>query len=291
VTRQRVIVNADDFGLTSGVNRAVEEAHAHGVLTSTSVLVAGASAPEITEVSARFPELGVGLHVNLTFGRPTCAPEEVRSLVDEDGRFRPDVIRRALRREVRPEEVFREVSAQAARLGSLGVRADHWDSHQGVALWPVLVRPVAAAARNAGIRCTRSPHVWVIDDRWPPSLARWKYRLRGVEGLVADTAGRLAGVVLRRHFAMPDWRTSAKLAQRGRRTEYAHAWARTFEALPSGVSEIVSHPAHVDAELTQLDPSLGDERAVDLAVLADPASAADLEAAGVRFIRFADLLR
>jgi len=286
-----VIINADDFGLASGVNRAVEEAHARGVLTSTSVLVAGAYAAEIGEVSARFPELGVGLHINLTFGRPICKPEEVRSLVDNDGRFHLDVVRRAFRGEVRPEEVFREVSAQASRLGSLGVRADHWDSHQGVALWPVLVRPVAAAARKAGIRCTRSPRVWVVDDPWPPSLARWKYRLRGVEGLIADTASRMAGLVLRRHFAMPDWRTSAKLAQRGGRRGYAHAWACTFDALPSGVSEIVSHPAHVDAELTQLDPSLGDERSVDLAVLADTSRAEHLEAAGLRLIRFDDLLR
>src|SRR5437762_7703708 len=68
----RLVVNADDFGLSAGVNRGILEAHAAGVVSSVSVLV---NAPgwddavgRLRDLGAR-PGLGVGLHVNLTMGR------------------------------------------------------------------------------------------------------------------------------------------------------------------------------------------------------------------------------
>jgi predicted glycoside hydrolase/deacetylase ChbG (UPF0249 family) len=287
--RRAVIVTADDFGLTRGVNEAIEQAHNQGILTSTSVLVAGTCAPDVLDVVRRCPDLDIGLHVNLTFGQPICEPTRVRSLVDQEGRFRKDVLRRAALREVRPEEVFREVAAQAGRLATFGVRAGHWDSHQGVAFWPPLVKPIAAACREGGMTSTRSPRAWIIDPPLPPRLARWKHRLVRPGILLTDTAALVARSVLSHYFTMPDWRTSAGFFRPGR-ASYRSAWEETFVSLPRGVCEIVSHPAHVDDELEQLSPRLVGERAVDLTILSNPDRRSQLETDGVGLMGFRDLI-
>jgi predicted glycoside hydrolase/deacetylase ChbG (UPF0249 family) len=286
----RLIVNADDFGLTNGVNRSIEEAHRRGVLTSTSVLVTAEHAGEAAEVSRRCPELDIGLHVNLTFGRPASEPSRVPTLVGPEGTFHPDIVRRAFLRRVNAAEVFREVAAQAAELNLLGITPIHWDSHQGVSFWPVLVGPIAAATREAGIPCTRSHRAWVVDQRLSPGIARVKRRLRQPEALLTDSAQLASSRVLRRHFVMPDWRTSANFARQSG-CSYVDAWERAFERLPTGVSEIVSHPAYVDGELVRLTPDLVDEREVDRVVLSDPTWTRRLDDLDVRLISFKDLLR
>jgi predicted glycoside hydrolase/deacetylase ChbG (UPF0249 family) len=261
-----LIINADDFGLTVGVNRAVEEAHRGGILTSTTVLVGGDAAEEAGDVARRCPELGIGLHVNLTHGRPLLDPAHVRTLVDRDGQLDPGLARRALFGRVDAREVYAEVAAQAERLRSFGVEPTHWDSHQGIAFWPQLIRPIAAAAAAAGITRARSHRVWAL-GRVASSPTTVAIRL----------AERASGFGLRR-LATPDRRTSAALAG---------GWEQLFRALPAtGTTEVVSHPAHVDEALAALTPTLVAERERDLAGLLDPANAAEIERRGFGLVKF-----
>ena len=264
--RPNVIVNADDFGLTSGVNRAVEEAHRTGILTSTTVLVGCEAAAEAGEVARRCPELGFGLHVNLTEGRPVLDPARVRTLVDADGLLDPRLARRALLGRVDARHVRAEVVAQAERLRAFGVEPSHWDSHQGIAFWPQLVRPIAAATGAAGIMRARSHRVWAT-GRVASSPTTAAIRL----------AERASGVGLR-GFATPDRRTSAALAG---------GWTELFRVLPAaGTTEVVTHPAHVDEALVALSPALVAEREADLAGLLDPRIRAEIDRRGLALVNF-----
>ncbi len=84
----RLIVNADDFGLTSGVNRAIAELHEAGVLTSASLMARGGAADEAIAMARATPTLGVGCHVLLVDGEPVLPPDRVPTLVDrKTGRF------------------------------------------------------------------------------------------------------------------------------------------------------------------------------------------------------------
>lgn len=268
-TRPLLIVNADDFGLTAGVNRAVEEAHRGGILTSTTVLVGGDAAEEAGAVARRCPELGIGLHVNLTQGRPLLDPARVRTLVDGEGLLDPRLARRALLGRVDARHVFAEVAAQAERLHSFGVEPTHWDSHQGIAFWPRLVRPIAAATAAAGIGRARSHRVWGRPAG-------------GATGAAVRLAQRASGRSLR-GFALPDRRTSAALAG---------GWTRLFQVVPAaGATEVVTHPGHVDEALAAVSPTLLAEREADLAGLIDAANAAEIARRGFVLVNFAALGR
>jgi len=286
-----LIVNADDFGLTAGVNRAVRAAHEHGVLSSTSVLAAAAHALEAEAVSRDCPELDFGVHVNLTLGAPAAAPSLIPSLVTGDGMLaaEDELLSRLLRGRVRAEDVYREVGAQIDRVRAAGVEPTHWDAHRAVAFWPGLCAPAARAARDSGLRRVRTPRIRVVDPGRRVRLARWRWRLRHPHRRALTEANRHAArLLLRRHFAMPGWRLSPNLVD-AERLDYARRWAVAGQAIPPGVSEMVCHPAELDDELRRLTPGLVADRATDLAVLCSPEFADGLRRRGVRIIGFRHL--
>src|SRR5262249_22987939 len=109
-----LIVNADEFGLTEHVNYGIVEAHQHGAVTSTTMLANMWAFDHAAGLARAHPTLAVGVHLNLTHGRPVLPPARVPTLVDQDGHFyrRSPFIRRLLRREVRIDEVIAECRAQ-----------------------------------------------------------------------------------------------------------------------------------------------------------------------------------
>ena len=81
---KRLIVNADDFGMTEGVNRAILEAHLRGLVTSTTLLANGAAFASAAEIAGDTPALGVGVHLNLTEGRPSSDAARIPSLLTRE---------------------------------------------------------------------------------------------------------------------------------------------------------------------------------------------------------------
>jgi len=273
---RRVIVNADDYGLTSGVNRAVVAAHSHGVLTSTTVLVNTPRAAEAEAAAANWPELGFGLHVNFSRGEPSTDPARVRTLIGDDGRFLEprQLVRRLMSRAVDPSEVYLEVRSQIAAFRRLGIEPSHWDAHQSVAFLPGLRGPTTRAAGDLGVLRARTPRVWIVEPGCSPSTARIRWRLRRARRLLTDTNRLVAHVAIGRAFKRPDWLVSPNLVAQG---DYSTRWRVAFESLPPGTSEVVSHPAYVDDELAAAEPGLVEERGIDLESLLDPGARRALE--------------
>jgi predicted glycoside hydrolase/deacetylase ChbG (UPF0249 family) len=268
-----LIVNADDYGITPGVNRAIERAHGDGIVTSTSVMANQGATAEAAGLGDRCPRLGTGIHVTLTLGSPVADPGRVRTLVDRDGRLhpRPALVARARRGLVAAADVAAECTAQLSRLRELGLEPDHWDAHQHVQEHPQLGGPIAAAMAAAGVRRTRNPRRF-------PGGARIGLRALA-EGLRARRRRRGEAIATAGHLA-PAALLDAEPAR----------WATLIPGLPDGVIEAICHPGEPEAELELLTPGLSAARADELIALRAPQLAAALVTRGVRLATFAEAL-
>jgi hypothetical protein len=152
---RRVIVTADDFGLSPEVNEAVERAHREGVLTAASLMVGERAAPDAVAVARRNPGLAVGLHLTLTDGAPVLPAERIPALVESDGRFCDDVagVGLALAASAAARAQLRaEVAAQVEAFRATGLVCDHLNAHKHFHMHPVIAAVAFRAARGAGIR-------------------------------------------------------------------------------------------------------------------------------------------
>jgi predicted glycoside hydrolase/deacetylase ChbG (UPF0249 family) len=243
-----LIVNADDFGLTRGVSAGILAAHRHGIVTSATVLVT--ADPDRVQLAQALAEgLGLGLHVNLTHGRPLTRG---RSLVDAAGGFVRDPRRAASQAEA--GDVRAEVEAQIERFETLvGGQPTHLDTHHHVGLYPPVREVVLEVARRRGL----------------------PVRSQDVE---ARTRARSAGLRTTDHFfgeSGPDayWSPARTLAH--------------LRALPAGVSEFMCHPGWFDADLAY--SRYGRQRDVEMVGLGAPAARAAAAALGVRLTHFGRL--
>ncbi|HSX59229.1 MAG TPA: ChbG/HpnK family deacetylase [Tahibacter sp.] len=172
---RRLIVNADDFGITAGVNAAVIDAFRAGCLSSATLLVNGAAAREAADLARAHPRLGIGLHFNLTLGAPSAPADAVPSLLGADGRFpsRDEIAKRALRGRLVRSELHTELKAQLAAFVALGLAPTHLDSHQHVHAFPPVFDTLAQECAALGLPL-RQPHTL----RLPGARPRLGRRLR-----------------------------------------------------------------------------------------------------------------
>jgi predicted glycoside hydrolase/deacetylase ChbG (UPF0249 family) len=228
---RRLIVNADDFGLTAGVSRGILRAHREGLVTSTTVLASLPPQEELDGVAAR-SGLGLGLHFNLTWGGPVSPPGSVSSLVDGDGRFARNLA--ALQERARPDEVRRECEAQIEAFARRFGRAPtHLDSHHHVHRLPGVMDAVVDVVQDARLPL-RSQDAGFRDG----------LRRRGIvttDAFVGDAQ------------ADPYWTTERLLDQ--------------LATLPLGVTELMCHPGVFDEALAY--SRYGRQREVELAAFCD----------------------
>src|SRR5580692_2755261 len=136
----RLILNADDFGLTRGINRAIAELHTAGALTSATLMANGPAFSDAVEIARAYPTLGVGCHVVLTDGTPLSPPETIPTLIGPDGKnFRPSLgrfFRNAMLGKINEADIAREATAQIQRLQHAGIAITHLDTHKHTHILP-----------------------------------------------------------------------------------------------------------------------------------------------------------
>lgn len=155
---RRIVINADDFGLSRGINAGILAAMERGIVGSASVMVNLPDSMEALQL-ARERRLDIGWHVNLTLGRPVCDPAAIPSLVRADGTFHSvaQLLLRCLLRRVRADEVARELEAQWHAFEVVGVRPDGLDGHQHCHVFPVICEAVRDFVTAHRIRLVRVP--------------------------------------------------------------------------------------------------------------------------------------
>lgn len=278
---RRLIVNADDFGLTSGVNRAIIELHAEGLVTSASLMARASGTDGAIELARVTPSLGIGCHVVLVDGQPMLPPEQIPSLVDaRTGHFLNSLTSFLLRLftgRVRAEEIEAEAAAQIAHLQQRGVCLTHIDTHKHAHIFPAVLRPVLRAAHAARIRAVRHPFEpeWAVRAAIGAPLAR----------MVQIAALRPLGPRSRQILTQEGFTTTdGTIALVGTGTLNAAALRSLLEQIPAGTWELVTHPGYNDAELDRVRTRLRASRDVErIALTAIP------DVGGIELISYAEL--
>ncbi len=180
----RLIVNADDFGLCEGVNKAVEQAYTEGILTSTTIMVGMGAATAAVGLAREMPSLGVGVHLNLFDGVPISKDQRVKVLLDANGRFGLSLGKLAVKSMLSKtfrEAIEIELGAQIQWIIDNGIKPTHLDSHKHFhvcpAIWPVVV----GLCKRFGIGAIRWPFepAQVSGNDWPtpPKGGRTRARI------------------------------------------------------------------------------------------------------------------
>jgi chitin disaccharide deacetylase len=282
---RRLIVNADDFGLTNGVNRAVADLQGAGVLTSTT-LMARAGATEAAIALARAtPALSVGCHVVLVDGTPvlsarTQVPHLADPTVDE---FRGSLVSflhglylESPLRKFR-DQIEAETKAQIAFLQSKGLKLTHIDTHKHTHMFPQVLRAVLRAARACGIRAVRNP----FEPAWAVRAAAGAAWARAAEVTVLRwLKPSCLKIIAEEGFATTD----GTIAMVGTGVLNAAMVRRLLKDLPEGTWELVTHPGYNDADLARVRTRLRASREIEREALE-----AIHEFPEVELISFADL--
>ena len=262
--RRRLVVNADDLGLTVGVNDGIFDAHHHGILTSASLFAGAPATADAIERARRVPSLGLGAHLALVDGSPTLPPRLVPTLVEDDGRFRrswrPFIVA-CLRGKVSLAEVELELTAQVERLRNAGVTLTHLDAHKHVHAYPPVFAIVARLAGRFGIPVVRVPY-----ERWSPASGDVGSRGLALQALL--NAAMLPWA--RRNYriaAAHDVRTPHFVGRIHTGILSAEALAGLVRALPPGVTELMVHPGYRDDELERSGTRLLESRQNELDLL------------------------
>jgi hypothetical protein len=244
---KRLVVTADDFGLSSGVVEGIVEAHEVGIVTSTSLMVNAPAARAAFEEARRLPSLATGLHFVLTFGRPRGPREPLRGLLSRDGAFRKNGS--GAQEAARPDEVRDELQAQLqAFQDGVGRPPTHIDGHHHVHLHEGILRVAIDEAERLGI----------------------PLRSRGFE--------------VRERLRLKSIRTCDRFIDDFYGDEVSEERLLSIlETLPEGTSELMCHPAREDEELAGLS-SYTEPRARELAALTSPAVTKALVRLGIELV-------
>lgn len=289
---RRLIVNADDFGLTAGVNRAIAQAHNNGVVTSATLMAAGSCFEDAVGLARGLPKLSVGCHVVLIDGSPLQPASKIATLIatqdGERGQFRnrlSSFAAAALTGRIHAAQVEVEATGQIRKIQSAGISVSHVDTHKHTHLFPAVLAPLLRAARACGIRTVRNP--FVIGQAWPgyalrkPGLLKRFVQVQVLRGILSS---RFREEVKRSGLATPDG--SFGIVETGYLSQLL--LDPIIDSIPDGTWELVCHPGYVDAELTQVNTRLQGSRLQELELLTSPATRERLAQRGIQLISYND---
>ena len=261
---KHLIINADDFGLTPGVTRGILDAHLNGVVTSTSAMM---NSPHIAESLAAAlrdaPNLGIGVHLVLTWGKPILAPEKVSTLVDDTGHFYKFFQLSERIGNFKLTEIRNEWQAQIETFIANGCRPDHLDSHHHSSysnpnLFTIMLElareydlPIRMPSKPEGSSLKIEPFIQIPGQhpvRFPQSCITAFY----------DEGASLVNL------------------------------SRILSALPEGVSELMCHPGYADRELME-GSSYTTARETELRILTGNEIKAWFKEKDITLARFSDL--
>lgn len=271
--RIRLIVNADDFGISSSANRAILQAHRHGILTTASLMVAGEAAAEAVQFAGTTPTLGVGLHLTVIKGRSTLPAAEIPGLVSAKSEFDEGPVSAGVRyffsRKLQPV-IDREIQAQFESFRRTRLSLDHVNGHLHFHLHPTVFSVLQRHAVAWGIRhmrLTREPLFLNLKI----SGGHYAYRLS--HAMVFACLSRFTVPALKRLGVRHTDRVFGML-QNDRVTETY--LVRLLEHLTPGTYEVYAHPdEHAHAH--------------ELEALCSPRVRAMVENRGIQLIRYSDL--
>jgi predicted glycoside hydrolase/deacetylase ChbG (UPF0249 family) len=272
---RKLIVNADDFGFNREITDGILECHRRGCVTSTTLMANMPAAEYAIERAKDAPGLSVGVHLNLTLGRPVGDSNESRGLVGPDGRFRniQHLIRHGLFLQIPKHQLYEEWSGQLNKAIALGLTPTHLDSHHNITVYPPLYSILIAVARRFHIRRLRTYRGWYRTDctrgaTLPliPRALQYNVR-RGTKLLFYEWMHR---DMRRKGFAVPDRKFGFHtIIARPPLAYDMDGWVRFVRNLPGGITELVTHPGYLSQDDDDR-PAYRQRRVEELRLFSDP---------------------
>jgi hopanoid biosynthesis associated protein HpnK len=290
---RRLIVNADDFGFTAGINRAIVEAHTRGIVTSSTLMANGRAFEDAIRLAKSVPSLSVGCHVVLIDGTPVLDAKQLPSITSAHSngdRFRDGLqafSARALAGRLDPEEIEAEASAQIRKLQSAGISVSHLDTHKHTHLFPAVLRPLLRAARNCGVRAIRNPFGPRKPLKSAELLTRPNLWTRYAEvRILRALAAKFRDAAKREGMVTPEG--TLGIVVTGALDEKLFRGIAAI--IPEGTWEFVCHPGYNDDDLKSANTRLRESREIELRVLTMPAARELLSQQGIDLISYRDLI-
>ena len=265
----RLILHADDFGLTPGINRAIIALFQAGVLRSTSLMATAPHAEEAVRLAQQCPALGVGCHLVFADGIPAAHPESIPSLLGADGKtFRPsllDFAQAMLRGTIQAADLATETQAQIQHLQRMGVDVTHVDTHKHTHVFPKLAETVLHIAERCGVHAVRNP----FEPRWSSGLAAGSWSRLVQMRLIERYRAIFAAIPEVRSGRMMTTQGTLGIAATG--TLDATLLRATLQALQrhggEGTWEFCTHPGRMDYALERTTTRLRASREVEYEAL------------------------
>ena len=278
---KRLVVTADDFGLSLEVNEAVEQAHREGILTAASLMVSAPAAADAVERARRLPKLRVGLHLVLVEAWPTLPAADLPDLTDARGLMRRDMERLGLDLALKGSarrQLAAEIRAQFAAYRATGLPLDHVNAHKHFHIHPLIAGAVLRIGRESGMRALRVPREprEILRRAEPGSNPRAALDTAPWAALLAVRA-RQAGLLI------PD--RTLGLAWSGAMTP--KRVAALLADLPDGLTERYTHPATGGGVPGEAP---GYAYAAERDALVDPAAREAITRSGARTGGFSDFV-
>jgi predicted glycoside hydrolase/deacetylase ChbG (UPF0249 family) len=286
---KNLIVNADDFGWTDGVNRGIVEAFRNGIVTSTSLLANGADFAGGVAAAKSAPGLGVGVHLNLSDGAPVADRETVTSLLNDEGLFAggpESLLLRRVRRGLPLNEVEAEWDAQIQKVRDAGIAPSHLDGHKHVHMLPGLFEIALRLAKRHNIGAIRvsleasslRAALSAGDNHRSGVVMKQGVQARGLKLLARDAREQAerAGIATADYFC--------GIAQTGELT--LEGVTQFLKSLPEGTTELMCHPGYADAALQKTATRLQDSRQTELEILTDTGVRNLVASQGIRLIDY-----
>jgi chitin disaccharide deacetylase len=286
---KELILNADDFGLTRGVNAGIIRAHREGILTSATLMATAPAVDDAVELAKAHPKLGVGCHLVLTGGLAAAPPSEIPSLADKEGRL-PESLAALVYRvtfgAIRTREMEIELRAQIEKIRRAGIEPTHVDTHKHTHVHPRVMRAVGKVTRDMGIARVRNP-IENLHDSW--RTARREH-VPLVKNMAASSAVRSVAAQfgkLAREYGLrsPDYFLGLAITGEVSTVALRHL----IENLPEGRTEIMLHPGLCDDDLRKTRSRLQEHREKEMESLLAPEVRQAVAESRVRLISYRDL--
>jgi hypothetical protein len=282
---KQLIINADDFGRTRGVSDGIIRAHQEGIVTSTTAMMnMFGVAADLLKAKAEAPNLGLGVHLTFTAGRPLLPTEWVSSLIDERGAFLSQEAIIAKPTRLDTGELESELKAQIKTFqNATGQLPDHLDAHHFVHIVPQIFALYLDLAdefklpiripfprREADLSISEQSPQLIGDARWSTieTLIRADWELLGIHTAVRSTD-----------------RCWLNFHKDGVSLD---SLLKMLDNLPGGTTELMTHPGLADEKLKTAS-TYNVQREKELAILIDPQVKARIQELGIELITYKGL--
>lgn len=286
---KRLIVNADDFGYTRGVNAGIVRGFREGIVTSATIMANGDAFEDAIKCAQANPKLGVGCHLVLVGGKCVAPAKQVGSLVDSEGRLPaslPALLSKLFMGSVRPDAIGAELRAQVERVFAAGLRPTHFDSHKHTHAHPRVMEVVVRVAEEFKATAIRKPFEdarALLSPVFRGGVGSWKQRATAL--IAGVNASRFQKLASSHGMRTPDHFMGVVATGRLNR----EAILAMIGAMRDGVTELMCHPGEYDEELEKSPTRLKREREAELEGLTDPDVRGAIREHNVRLMNFLEL--